>query len=173
MSKIFVITGGTAGVGYESVKKLASKSEFSKLIISSRSEGSAKKAIAKLVESTGVSKEKFGFITMDLNDPKTCIAAVEALPEKVDVIVMNAGGTKVSSYKSTNPAGVTPAFYAMCVGYSIFVDTILKKGKVSAGGRIIYAAGEIQRSIPIFTGFQPYPESLGEREERSEAGHGT
>ncbi len=95
---------------------------------------------------------------MDLSNIDTCKSAADSMP-KVDVLIMNAGQTSAAAYKSTNSQGVTPAFYEMCIGHGTFLEAAIKGGKITPGSRVIYAGGELQRSVLLFTGFQPYPES--------------
>ena len=85
------ITGGTQGVGYQAALQLASRTEYDKIIISSRSERSAKASIAELMKATGQPESKFGFILMDLLDRESCINAAKGLPSNLGGIILNAG----------------------------------------------------------------------------------
>jgi len=156
MSIVF-ITGGTSGIGAEAAMQLSKLHTISKIIITSRSESSAKKAITALVAKSGVRKSKFDFVTMDLNDVSTCVAAVESLPTRVDVSILNAGSISLQACETLTSTGVTQAFQSTCIGHGVVLETLLASGKVPEGGRIIYAAGELQRSVWLFTGFQPFP----------------
>jgi len=158
-NKVAVITGGTAGVGFETCIQLASLevSRFKKIYITSRSSGGAESAIKSFHEKTSCSKDMFGFLTLDLSSPKSCVDFVENLPDEIDVMVLNAGSISLKSLQEKTETGVTKNFHAGCIGTAMIVEKLLSSGKLKKGGRMFYAAGEVQRSVWLFTGFQPFP----------------
>ncbi len=58
-TKVICITGGTSGVGFEAVAQLANDERVSKIILTSRTEASAKRAFGRLTERTGKGAELF------------------------------------------------------------------------------------------------------------------
>ncbi len=61
------VTGGTRGCGYEAARQLSSR--FSRVIIASRNETSAKVAVAQLAVDTGRPASAFSFVVLDLLSP--------------------------------------------------------------------------------------------------------
>jgi NAD(P)-dependent dehydrogenase (short-subunit alcohol dehydrogenase family) len=158
-NKVAVITGGTAGVGFETCIQLASleESRFKKIIITSRSVSGGERAIKSIRDKTGCPEDMFGSLTLDLSSPKSCSDFVEALPSEIDVMVLNAGSISLKSLQEKTDTGVTANFHAGCIGNALIVENLLTTGKLKKGGRMFYAAGEVQRSVWLFTGFQPFP----------------
>ncbi|KAF5319968.1 hypothetical protein D9611_011086 [Ephemerocybe angulata] len=91
MSKVILVTGGNAGIGYELVKALASKPDVHKVYLAARNEGSGREAQDTLrAEGLG----NVHFIHLDVTDVATIISAKEAIEKndgKLDILVNNAG----------------------------------------------------------------------------------
>jgi len=108
MPKTLFITGGTEGIGYESLLQFAAVPGFEKLILTSRSADKAKAAIAKLARVTGKPESLFGFQLLDLGSPASIQACVAALPS-VDALILNASDPSASS-RVLGEHGATLAF---------------------------------------------------------------
>jgi len=52
---------------------------------------------------------------------------------------------------------VSPRPLLQCIGHGIILESLIKEKKIPDTGRIIYAAGELQRSVWLMTGLQPFP----------------
>ncbi|TVY84908.1 putative oxidoreductase, partial [Lachnellula suecica] len=90
--KVFMVTGGNSGLGYELVKILYSKG--AKIYMASRSASKAKEAIQTIKTSTGPSSGAMIFLTLDLADLTSVTHAVSvfaAHESKLDVLWNNAG----------------------------------------------------------------------------------
>jgi len=149
------ITGGTQGVGYQAALQLASRTEYDKIIISSRSERSAKAAIAELMKATGQPESKFGFILMDLLDRESCINAAKGLPSNLGGIILNAGQGR-DDVKEVNPdSGLNFIWQETVLGHSYMLTQLLEDKKFAANARIIYSGSEVTRPIMYFTGIRP------------------
>ncbi|KAJ3065049.1 hypothetical protein HDU99_004290 [Rhizoclosmatium hyalinum] len=93
--KTFVVTGGNAGLGYETCLQLAIHNAGT-IIIVSRSESKANEAIAKITKVAPGAKVQF--LELKLNDLKQVDAAAKKLVSSgviVDVLINNAGECRV------------------------------------------------------------------------------
>jgi len=113
MNKVFFITGGTAGVGAEAARQLSRRGDVSKVIITSRTESSAKAAISTIATKAKRPETLFDYVLMDLDDPASCSAAVASLPKVVDIVILNAGPISLKALKTLTKTGVTEAFASM------------------------------------------------------------
>ncbi|KAI0153403.1 hypothetical protein BJ166DRAFT_532715 [Pestalotiopsis sp. NC0098] len=90
--RVFLVTGGYAGVGFELCKILYAHNAT--IWIAGRSEAKAQKAIASMREASRSSKGSVQFLSLDLSDFATIKPAVElftAKEQRLDVLVNNAG----------------------------------------------------------------------------------
>ncbi|KAG5743196.1 hypothetical protein H9Q70_014087 [Fusarium xylarioides] len=91
--KIAVVTGGNAGIGYYTVKHLASRG--AKVYVGARSESRAKAAIKRLLQETpSIPQENVIWLRLDLsNQAQVVDAAVEvrSMEQRLDILVNNAG----------------------------------------------------------------------------------
>ncbi|KAH7258850.1 uncharacterized protein BKA55DRAFT_723558 [Fusarium redolens] len=91
--KVALVTGGNAGIGYYTVKQLASRG--AKVYLGARSESRAKAAIKRLLEETpSVPQENIAWLRLDLsNQAQVVDAAVElrSKEQRLDILVNNAG----------------------------------------------------------------------------------
>lgn len=96
-SRIALVTGGNKGIGYEICRQLMRRGCHVLLGARNRSEGEA--AVAALTKEE---KGDIGFITIDLNDPRTFSIAqadISARFGKLDILVNNAGIVPDGDYK--------------------------------------------------------------------------
>lgn len=90
--KVFLVTGGNAGLGYELVKILYSKG--AKVYMASRTKSKAEEAIKAIKESVPKSTGDIKFLPLDLADltsVKPAVSAFAAQESKLDVLWNNAG----------------------------------------------------------------------------------
>ncbi|KAK7403407.1 hypothetical protein QQX98_010820 [Neonectria punicea] len=91
--KVAVVTGGNAGIGYYTVKHLASSG--AKVYMGARSETRAKAAIRRLLEEDpSISQENIVWLRLDLSSQAQVVdAAVElrSKEKRLDILVNNAG----------------------------------------------------------------------------------
>ncbi|KAI0630119.1 NAD-P-binding protein [Trametes polyzona] len=88
-SKVFIVTGGNAGIGRETIKRLLLKN--AKVYIATRSKDRAEHAIAELREQTG---REASFLRLDLGDLDSVKAAAEDYKRResqLDALILNAG----------------------------------------------------------------------------------
>ncbi|KAG6866172.1 hypothetical protein C0991_007722 [Blastosporella zonata] len=88
MSKVILVTGSNAGIGFELVRLLADKGHI--VYLASRNESSGQKAQAQLKED-GINVK---LVQLDVTDIKSVVAAkgvIEKAEGRLDVLVNNAG----------------------------------------------------------------------------------
>jgi NAD(P)-dependent dehydrogenase (short-subunit alcohol dehydrogenase family) len=110
--KVFMVTGGNSGLGYELVKILYSKG--ARVYMAARTASKAKEAIADIKNSTPPSSGSITFIPLDLADLTTikpAVSAFAAQESKLDVLWNNAG------------IGMSPAGAKTEQGYEVTMGT--------------------------------------------------
>jgi NAD(P)-dependent dehydrogenase (short-subunit alcohol dehydrogenase family) len=143
------------GIGFEATLQLARSKQFSKLIITSRTEKSAKASIQKLAASSGEPESLFDFVLLDLVLPESCAKAAASLPQGIDVFIMNAG--QISDINAlTADKRCTVMYQEMVLGHSIIITSLLADGKIKKGGRVVFSGSEATRNVWLFSGFQPF-----------------
>jgi len=149
---VVALTGANGDVGYETCKQLSAVAEVTKLIVTARTEEKAGAVIDKLAADTGKDRSWFGFVVVDLSDYTSVMAAVQDFPQ-VDRLLLNAGG--FGNTKIHRPSGATDGVVINVLGHSVLSDGLIKAGKISAGGRIIYIGSEVTRPVLAYTGLLP------------------
>ena len=179
MSATVLITGGGSGLGFELAKVLANYPEkIGKVVITCRSEKSAKNALSQLGAATSKKCSEtelsassstaddwfYSYILMDLSDIKSIASAVVRIPSSpanfFDRLLLNAGGLgQNESHKSGN--GATDSMTINTLGHGYFIDELIKSKRISdstetvSGCRIIYVGSEVTRKIWAFDGLLP------------------
>ncbi|KAI9687310.1 MAG: hypothetical protein M1822_002353 [Bathelium mastoideum] len=125
--RVFIVTGGNAGVGFELCKMLYAADAT--VYMGSRSEERASAAIRQITSESPKSKGKLVFLRLDLNDlasVKDAAAAFAAKETKLDVLWNNAGAGALSIPLGSKTAQGTEAFMGMhCVGPLLFSKMLL------------------------------------------------
>ncbi|KAL1739515.1 hypothetical protein HDZ31DRAFT_68851 [Schizophyllum fasciatum] len=91
MSRVFLVTGSNAGIGFEIVKQVAPKDKSYVVYVAARSEEKGKEALEAL-KKEGITNVKN--VVLDITDPASIASAKEAIEKaegKLDVLVNNAG----------------------------------------------------------------------------------
>ena len=84
-----MITGGNAGIGFETSKDLSRRG--AKVIILARSLERAKNAAAEIEEETGQPVEVVKLDLSSLQSVRECAAELMEREERVDILINNAG----------------------------------------------------------------------------------
>ncbi|SCV58342.1 uncharacterized protein FFB14_15579 [Fusarium fujikuroi] len=96
--KVAVVTGGSSGIGLETVRFLARKG--AKVYSTTRSEARARQAKDKLTKDTGIDAKNLQYLVMDLYDPVSITHAVEELKRKetkLHILINNAAASTSST----------------------------------------------------------------------------
>ncbi|KLP22967.1 Uncharacterized protein LW94_277 [Fusarium fujikuroi] len=96
--KVAVVTGGSSGIGLETVRFLARKG--AKVYSTTRSEARARQAKDKLTKDTGIDAKNLQYLVMDLYDPVSITLAVEELKRKetrLHILINNAAASTSST----------------------------------------------------------------------------
>ena len=143
MIKSVLITGANAGLGKESAKQLAMTAGIEKVYLGCRNLNKAIAAKLDLEQQTG--KQVFEILHLDVSDLASVRSAVELLPEPVDALIMNAGGTGGSRFHQINDAGVTQIFAVNLLGHTVLTEELLKTNKLNQVA--VYVGSEAARGV--------------------------
>ncbi|KAJ3549262.1 hypothetical protein NM208_g590 [Fusarium decemcellulare] len=123
-SKVFLITGGAVGIGYQTAKLLYSKN--GSVYIAGRNESSGNDAIAKLRHDHPESKGRLSFLGLDLGDLTTIKPAVVeflAKENRLDVLWDNAG-VMVPPAGSRTVQGYERQLGVNCIGHFLLTSLL-------------------------------------------------
>ncbi|WP_299494167.1 SDR family NAD(P)-dependent oxidoreductase [uncultured Shewanella sp.] len=143
MLKSILITGANAGLGKESARQLALQDGVSKIYLACRNIEKAQKAMAELEQITG--KAIFEIVIMDVSNIDSVKAAVQALPEPVDGLIMNAGGTGGKRFFEKTQQGATQIFAVNVLGHVVLAQALLAANKLNQVA--VYAGSEAARGV--------------------------
>uniref|UniRef100_A0A8H7NCR5 Uncharacterized protein n=1 Tax=Bionectria ochroleuca TaxID=29856 RepID=A0A8H7NCR5_BIOOC len=124
--KVFIVTGGNSGIGYELCKILYGSGAT--IYMATRSEQRATEAIQSITQSTPSSRGTLKFLHLDLYDlnaVKAAAAAFAAQESKLDVLWNNAG---LSAFRFASDARTTQGFEPMmgmhCIATLLFTQLL-------------------------------------------------
>ena len=143
MLKSILITGANTGLGKEAARQLALLDTTTKIYLACRNPGRAQAAKRSLEESTG--KTIFEIIPMDLMDLDSVRRSVQLIPEAVEGLIMNAGGSGGKTPGEITGDGVTQMFATNLLGHVVLVNELLKAKKLSKVA--IFSGSEAARGI--------------------------
>ena len=143
MLKSVLITGANAGLGKESARQLAAQAGIEKIYLACRNPDKAIQAKQDLEHSTG--KSIFEIIIMDVSKPESVRTAVKTLPEPVEALIMNAGGTGGQRFYEKTQDGVTEIFAVNVLGHVVLAEELLKAKKLTKVA--LYAGSEAARGV--------------------------
>ncbi len=143
MMKRVLITGANVGLGKECARQVALLDSVERVYLGCRNLEKAEDARAELEERTG--RDGFQVLQMDTSDLNSVRAAVRALPQPLDGLVMNAGGIGGATPNALTTDGVTQVFAANVLGHALLVDELIAKGLL--GSAVVYAGSEAMRGV--------------------------
>ncbi|KAL8735461.1 MAG: hypothetical protein Q9181_002804 [Wetmoreana brouardii] len=130
--RVFIVTGGNSGIGFELVKILYSKGGT--VYMASRSEPKASAAIKNIEESASSSLGKLHFLHLDLDDlhsVRASAAAFAAQESRLDVLWNNAGISAVPNGSKTKQ-GIEQHIGDNCVAPLLFSQLLLPQLRFTA-----------------------------------------
>jgi len=132
--KVIIVTGGSSGIGEETVKALLSKR--AKVYIASHGKERAEAAIQELKSATDNEPH---FLHMDLASLSSVKAAAEAfqqLESKLDVLINNAG-VMIPDPKAITAEGYDLQFGVNVVGHFYFTQLLIPQLVAAGSSRIV------------------------------------
>lgn len=143
MLRSVLITGANAGLGKDCARQLAQQGGIEKIYLGCRNKDKAEAAKRELEQITG--KSIFEVLLIDVSDIDSVRAAVKALPEPVEGLVMNAGGTGGKRFYEKTEDGVTQIFAVNLLGHVVLTNELLEADKLTKVA--LYAGSEAARGV--------------------------
>lgn len=143
MVKSILITGANAGLGKETARQLAQQADIEKIYLGCRNLQKAETAKQELVQQT--ERDIFDIIQIDVSDLASVRNAVQLLPDAIDALVMNAGGTGGKHFHEKTVDGVTQIVAVNLLGHVLLTNEMLKAGKLKQVA--LYAGSEAARGV--------------------------
>ncbi len=144
--KSVLITGANAGLGKESARQIALLESTERVYLGCRNMERAEAAKVELTEATG--RSVFEILQIDVMDMDSVRAAVRALPEPLDGLVMNAGGVGGPTPSAKTKDGSTHVFAVNVLGHALLVDELIAAGKLEKVA--VYSGSEASRGVKKF-----------------------
>ena len=120
--KIAIVTGGNAGIGYETVLHLAKKN--AKVYMASRSAAKAEKAIAQIKQQEPLANVEFLALDLqDLSSVKKAAAEFSLKETQLDLLINNAGIANVPFALSKD--GIESQFATNHLGHFYFTQLLI------------------------------------------------
>ena len=143
MIKSVLITGANAGLGKELARQLADRNNIEKIYLGCRNLEKASVAKQELETQTGQSI--YEVLQIDVSDLASVRRATEQLPEPVDALIMNAGGTGGKEFNKLTDDGVSQIFAVNLLGHALLTEELIKAKKLTQIA--LYAGSEAARGV--------------------------
>jgi NAD(P)-dependent dehydrogenase (short-subunit alcohol dehydrogenase family) len=128
MNESILITGANAGLGKESARQFALRSETKRIVLFCRNPEKAEAARKELETETG--KNIFEIIIGDMSDAGSVRAAVQKITDPIDAVILNAGGMVGKTAAKITPSGMNELAATNILGHVILVDELLKRDRL-------------------------------------------
>ena len=128
MNESILITGANAGLGKETARQLALKSETKRVILFCRNQARAEAAKNDLEGNTG--RKIFEILIGDVTDANSVRRAIEKIREPLDAVVLNAGGVIGKTAAKLTPSGMNQLAATNILGHVILVDELITRDKL-------------------------------------------
>jgi NAD(P)-dependent dehydrogenase (short-subunit alcohol dehydrogenase family) len=150
----YAITGANTGLGLESVRQSASlhNGGTTDLYLLCRNEISTNEAIANI--SNEYEKASFRYIHFDSSDRSSVERAAEALSSAIpdgqvlNGLLLNAGGFTSDRKGDPLKSGATLIAETNLLGHALLLDSLLKKGCIAKGSRVVFSGSEAGMGEP-------------------------
>ncbi len=139
--KLALVTGGTGGIGREVVRGLARRG--ADVVVAARGHADTAAECSSWSEETGA---KIHFIRMDLGSVPSVLAAASSLkaafPDR-ELAILCANAGVVPRRAAQNLDGIETAYATNCLGHQVLIRTLLDRGLMARGARIVVTTGDI------------------------------
>jgi NAD(P)-dependent dehydrogenase (short-subunit alcohol dehydrogenase family) len=142
--KTVLITGANAGIGKDVARQLALRPETARIYLACRNQDRATAAKAELEAKTG--RRIFDIVLMDVADPGSVRAGLEAINGSLDALVMNAGVHRRQTALDLTADGVTTVFATNVLGHVVLLEALLAEDRL--GEVAVFAGSEAARGVP-------------------------
>jgi NAD(P)-dependent dehydrogenase (short-subunit alcohol dehydrogenase family) len=136
--KVFVVTGGNSGLGFETARNLASMSPNNTVILGCRDLGRGEDARRAIEKATGNSRVRAMTLDVSALDSVRDFAARPAGP--IDALVFNAG---ISRGPRATVDGLDGVFETNHLGHFLLTVSLLEK--LSSDGRVICVSSDMHQ----------------------------
>jgi len=140
--KLAVVTGGNAGIGFETAKDLSARG--ARVIIGCRSRVRGEEAVRKIIASTG--NKEVSMMDLDLADLQTVKKFAKdfcAKEDRLDILVNNAGiggfGIETKTLTKDNNEMVAQTNY---LGHFLLTHLLKEQLKVSGNARVVNVSSQ-------------------------------
>ncbi|KAF4625235.1 hypothetical protein G7Y89_g12934 [Cudoniella acicularis] len=161
-SKVFTVTGGNTGIGFELIKILYGTGAT--IYMALRSKDKAEKAIQTLTEASPPPKtpSQVKFLQLDLNDPvsvKEAAASFAQQEAKLDVLWNNASpGIKDFEIGDRTAQGLPPMMGINCVATLLFTNLLvpqLRAASTESPSRVVWTSTFMVEGGTLVNGIDP------------------
>jgi len=146
-----LVTGANSGLGFEAAAQLV-EAGYGRVILACRTAEKASEARTRLVERTG--KDIFDVLAIDVAELKSSARAAQELvdqPGKIDLLVLNAGGS--ASTLTVTTEGIELIMAMNLFGHHLLTMKLIEAGKLSSQVHIVIAGSEGARgNLPRMAG---------------------
>jgi|APTNR8051073442_1049403.scaffolds.fasta_scaffold02709_8 NAD(P)-dependent dehydrogenase (short-subunit alcohol dehydrogenase family) len=145
-TRIALVTGGTAGIGEVTARRLAGHGLA--VVIVGREPGRGEAAVERISRAAGAGQ--VSFLAADLSDQRDICRLSQRIGEvcpRLDVLVNNAGG--LFGRRRFSPQGIEMTFALNHLGYFLLTRLLLPLLEQSSRGRIVNVASEAHRSVRL------------------------
>jgi len=144
--RVCVVTGATAGIGFETARGIAQHGAT--VIIVGRSPERCSSAAHQIRSRTGNSKVEFLVSDLSMqNEIRRLAAELTARHPRIHVLVNNAGGLFLNG--QTSPAGVEMTLALNHLGYFLLTNLLLDTLKASAPARVVNVSSYVHSGVRI------------------------
>jgi NAD(P)-dependent dehydrogenase (short-subunit alcohol dehydrogenase family) len=144
--KTVLVTGGTAGIGLVTARRLAGKGAH--VIVVGRSRERGERAVADIGRATGA--RRADFLAADLADQAKVRDLAEAVSgrfARLDVLINNAGG--MFGQRRESPQGLEMTFALNHLSYVVLTCLLLPALRAAAPARIVNVASAAHRGVRL------------------------
>lgn len=140
----FLITGANAGLGKDVARQLALRSDVDSVYLACRDAVKAEAARADLRRITG--RGVFKVLIMDTADAGSVRAALGAIDQPLQAVLLNAGGTGGPKPAAHTREGATTIFASNVLGHVVLLEGLIGAGLLTATA--VLTGSEAARGVP-------------------------